>query len=75
MLDSSRNEPAIRYKIEKYEYTGVVFSKHPLIIKLKWDSIEVYCKRIQLGNSFWDESYVPPCLWFGWVFIALVFIV
>ena len=52
MLDSSRDEPAIRYEIEKCGYIGVVFAKHPPMIKLKWDSIEVNCKRIQLENSF-----------------------
>ena len=43
-------------EIEKKWYIDVVFSKHPLMIKLEWDSIKVYCKRIQLRNSFWDEN-------------------
>ena len=47
-----------RFKIEKKWYTGVVFAKHPLMIKLEWDSIEVYCERIQLENSFWIENCV-----------------
>ena len=75
LLASSRDKPAIRYKVEKYGYIGVVFAKHPSIIKLEWDSIEVYCKRIQLENSFWGESCVYLCLWFVWVFIALVLFV
>ena len=49
--------------------------KYPSMIKLEWDSIEVYCKRIQLENSFWSENCVYICLLFVWVFIALVFIV
>ena len=52
MLDSSRDKPTIRYGIEKYRHTGVVFAKHPPMIKLEWDSIEVYCRRIQLRDSF-----------------------
>ena len=59
-LDSFGDELGIRYEIEKYGYIGVVFAKRPPIIKLEWDSIEVYCKKIQLGNSFWDDSCVPP---------------
>ena len=45
-----------RSEIEKKWYIDVVFSKHPLMIKLEWDSIKVYCKGIQLRNSFWDEN-------------------
>ena len=52
LLASSRDKPAIRYEVEKYGYIGVAFAKQPPIIKLEWDSIEVYCKRIQLENSF-----------------------
>ena len=52
LLASSKDKPAIRYEMEKKKYTSVAFAKHPPIIKLEWDSIEVYCKRIQLGNSF-----------------------
>ena len=63
-LDSSRDEPAIRYEIEKCEYTNVVYAKHPPMIKLEWYSIEVYCKRIQLENIFWGEGCVSLCLWF-----------
>ena len=74
-LDSFRDKPVIRYEIEKWEYTDVVFAKHAPMIKLEWYSIEVYCKRIQLENSFWGEGCVSICLWFVWVFIALVFIV
>ena len=58
LLASSRDEPAIRYEMEKYGYTGVAFAKHRPMIKLEWDSIEVYCKRIQLENSLWGESCV-----------------
>ena len=47
-----------RSKIEKTEYTGVVFTKHPLMIQLEWNSVEVYCKRIQLRSSFWGENCV-----------------
>ena len=65
----------MRYEIEKYGYIGVAFTKHPSMIKLECDLIEVYCKRIQLDNSFSDENCVYLCLWFVWVFIALVFIV
>ena len=39
-------------EIEKKKYTDVVFAKHPSIIKLEWDLIEKYCKRIQLRCSF-----------------------
>ena len=74
-LDLSRDEPIIRYEIEKCGYISVVFAKHPPMFKLEWDSIEVNCKRIQLENSFWGEGCVYLCLWFIWVFIALVFIV
>ena len=52
LLASSRDKPAIRYEVEKYGYIGVAFAKHPLIIKLECDLIEVYCKIIQLENSF-----------------------
>ena len=52
VLDSSRDEPTIRYKIEKKKYINVVCANEPLIIKLEWNSIEVSCKRIQLGNSY-----------------------
>ena len=74
-MDSSRDEPAMRHEIKKYRYTGVVFAKHSSMIKLEWDSIEVYCKRIQLENSFWDENYIPfgALVYVG--FIALVSIV
>ena len=51
VLDSFRDEPTIRYKIEKKKYINVVCANEPPIIKLKWNSIEVSCKRIQLGNS------------------------
>ena len=74
-MDSSRDEPAIRYEIEKYGYTGVVFAKHPPMTKLEWDSIKVYCKKIQLGNSFWDENCVPFSALVCVDFIALVSIV
>ena len=57
-LDSSKDEPAIRYEIEKYGYIGVVFAKHPQIIKLERNSIVVYGKRIQLGNSFFGMRVV-----------------
>ena len=67
MLYSSKDEHAMRYEIEKYGYTSVAFAKHPQMIKLEWDSIEVYCKRIQLENSFWDENCVYLCLWLVWV--------
>ena len=52
MLDSSKDEHAMRYEIETYGYTSVAFAKYPPMIKLEWDSIEVYCKIIQLENSF-----------------------
>ena len=58
-MDSSRDGHAIRYEIKKKKYTGVVCAKGTLMIKLKWNSIEVYCKRIQLKNSFWGEGYDP----------------
>ena len=74
-LDLSKDELAIRYEIEKCRYIGVVFGKHPPMIKLEWNSIEINCKRIQIENSFWNEGCVYLCLWFMWVFIALVFIV
>ena len=51
-LNSSRDEPTIRYEIEKCGHTGVVFAKYPSMIKLERDSIEVYCKKNQLENSF-----------------------
>ena len=57
-LDSSKDKPAIRYEIEKYGYIGVVFAKHPPIIKLERNSIVVYGKRIQLGNSFFGMRVV-----------------
>ena len=57
-LDSSKDEPAIRYEIEKYGYIGVVFAKHPPIIKLERNSIVVYGKRIQLGKSFFGMRVV-----------------
>ena len=69
-LDSPREEPAMRYEIEKYGYIGVAFVKHPPMIKLEWDSIEVYCKTIQLENTFWGDSCVYLCLLLVWVFIA-----
>ena len=72
-MDSSRDEPAIRYEIEKKKLTGMVFSKNPPMIKLEWNLIEVYRKRIQLGSSFRDENCVP----FGfiplWLYSHLVF--
>ena len=74
-MDSSRDKPAIRYEIEQKKYTGVVYAKGTLMIKLEWNSIAIYHKRIQLGNSFWDENCLPPSFWFVWVFIALIFIV
>ena len=52
------DEAVIRYEMEKHGYTSVAFAKHPPIIKLEWDSIEVYCKRIQLENNLWGESCV-----------------
>ena len=52
VLDSSRDEPTIRYKIEKKKYINVMCANEPPIIKLEWNSIEVSCKRIQLGNSY-----------------------
>ena len=64
-MDSSRDEHAIRYEIKKKKYTGVVCAKGTPMIKLKWNSIEVYQKRIQLGNSFWDENCLPLSFWFG----------
>jgi len=36
-LDSSKGKPAIRYEIKKKKYTGVVFAKHPPMIKLEWN--------------------------------------
>ena len=75
LFASSRDELAIKYEIEKYGYTDVAFAKHPSKIKLEWDSIELYCKRIQLKNSFWGENCVYLCLWFVWVFTALLFFV
>ena len=74
LLAPFKDEPTMRYEIEKYGYTGMAFAKHPPMIKLEWDSIKVYCKRTQLDNSFWGESCVYLCLWFVWVFIALVFL-
>ena len=35
MLDSFRDEPAIKYEIEKKKYTGVVFVKNSSMIKLE----------------------------------------
>ena len=57
-LDSSKDEPTIIYEIEKYGYTGEVFAKHPPMIKLEWNSIVVYGKKIQLGNSFFGMRVV-----------------
>ena len=57
MLDSFRDEPAIN-EIEKKKYTDVVFVKNSSMIKLEWSSIKIYCKRIQLESSFWDENCV-----------------
>ena len=59
VLDSYRDEPTIRYEIEKKKYTGVVYAKRPLMIMLEWNSIGAYCKRIQLGNNFWGENCLP----------------
>ena len=70
-LDSSRDEPAIRYEIEQKKYTGVVCAKGPLMIKLEWNSVEVYHKRIQFVNSFWDGNCVPFSLWLVWVLLPL----
>ena len=45
---SNRDEPVIRYEIEKKEkkYTSVVCGKGHLMIKLEWNSIEIYHKII-----------------------------
>jgi len=51
-LDLFKDEPAIRYEIEKKKYANVACAKGPLKIKLEWNSIEVYHKRIQLVSSF-----------------------
>ena len=34
MLHSSRDEPIMRYEVEKYGYISGAFAKHPLMIKL-----------------------------------------
>ena len=47
-----------RFEMEKKEYIDVVFAKHPSMIKLEWNLVEVYCKRIQLRSSFWGENCV-----------------
>ena len=41
----------------------IVYCKQPPIIKLEWDLVEVYCKRIQLRSSFWGENYVYLLGW------------
>ena len=35
MLDSFKDEPALKYEIEKKKYTGVVFVKNSSMIKLE----------------------------------------
>ena len=56
--DSPRDEPAIMNEIGKKKYAGVVFAKNPPMIKLEKNSVEVYCKRIRLGFSFWYQNCV-----------------
>lgn len=58
-MDSSKEEPVIRYEIEKEKYTSMVFAKNPPMIKLKRNSLGVYHKRIQLDSGFWDKNCVP----------------
>ena len=44
------------------QYTGVVFAKNPSMIKLEWDSIKIYYKRIKLGNSSWFAKFSSTIL-------------
>ena len=72
VLDLSRDEPTIRYEIEKKKYNIVVCSKGPLIIKLEWNSIGVIAKefnlRIVLGvrivylSPFVFCGFYSPCI-------------
>ena len=48
------------------QYTGVVFAKNPSMIKLEWDSIEIYYKRIKLGNSSWFAKFNSTILRLGY---------
>ena len=70
-IDSSRDKTTTRSEVEKEKYTGVVFAKNPLIIKLEMNSIEAYCKRIQLGSSFWGNNcvYLLVLYFFGFTTI------
>ena len=48
------------------QYTDVVFAKNPSMIKLEWDSIEIYYKRIKLGNSSWFAKFSSTILHLGY---------
>ena len=48
------------------KYTDVVFAKNPSMIKLEWDSIEIYYKRIKLGNSSWFAKFSSTILHLGY---------
>ena len=49
-----------------------MFVKNPPIIKLEKNSVELYCKRIQLGSSFWGENCVYLLVLFFSSFIAIL---
>ena len=74
-MDSSKNKPVIRSKVKQEKYTSVVFVKNPPMIKLKRNSIEAYCKRIQLRSSFWGENCVYLLVLFFSGFIAILSLV
>jgi len=71
-MDSSRNKPVIRSEVEQEKYVSVVFAKNPSMIKLKRNSIEPYCKRIQLRSSFWGENCLYLLVLFFYGFKAIL---
>ena len=75
LLASSRDEPAIRYEMEKYGYTDVAFAEHRLMIKLEWIQLKYTAKEFNLRIVF-GARVVCTCGALVCVgFIALVFIV
>ena len=73
-IDSSRDKTTTRSEVEKEKYTRVVFAKNPLIIKLEMNSIEAYCKKIQLGSNFWGNNCVYLLVLFFFGFIAILYL-
>ena len=64
-----------KFEMEKKEYIDVVFAKHPSMIKLEWNLVEVYCKRIQLRSSFRGENCVYLLVLFLFAFIGILSLV